>query len=33
MYIKTTDRHIEHINTMTYFEDYGLFINEKARES
>lgn len=29
MYIKTTDRHVEHINTMTYFEDYGLFINEK----
>lgn len=27
MYIQTTVHHIEHINSMTYFEDYGLFIN------
>lgn len=27
MYIQTIAHHIEHINSMTYFEDYGLFIN------
>lgn len=41
MYIQTTAHHIEHINSMTYFKDYGLFINgekvgvrpEKAKDT
>lgn len=27
MYIQTNSHHIEHINSMTYSKDYGLFIN------
>ena len=27
MYVQITNRHIEHINSMAYFESYGLFIN------
>lgn len=27
MYIQTIAHHIEHINSMSYFENYGLFIN------
>lgn len=41
MYIKTTDRHIEHINSMTYDRHSGLYINgskvgvrpEKAKDT
>lgn len=41
MYIKTTDRHIEHINSMTYDRTSGLYINgskigvrpEKAKDT
>ena len=27
MYIQTTNHHIEHINSMTYDKDSGLYIN------